>query len=261
LFSVGADWLFRFPKRAERVPWLQREIEIVTVAAREAGPGIPRYELTGMPTALFRFPFVGYRRLPGVPVDQAAVTDLPGLASDIGALLSRLHRVNTALIPPTPGGWERAPWTELSGELAAEAEVIKPLLAPDLRSLAEPYLTGCAPAPDQDGPRRFIHNDVCPDHLIVAASGRLTGLIDFTDAMVGEVVHDFAGLIGIGGYEFIDMVAGHYDLPLGPGFADKLRWLARTLTLSWLADAANDAPADVAKHQSWVCLAFSELQT
>jgi hypothetical protein len=50
----------------------------------------------------------------------------------------------------------------------------------------------------------------------VAASGRLTGLIDFTDAMVGEVVHDFAGLIGIGG---------------------------------------------VAKHQSWVCLAFSELQT
>lgn len=28
LFCAGRQWIFRFPRRAERVPWLVREIEI-----------------------------------------------------------------------------------------------------------------------------------------------------------------------------------------------------------------------------------------
>lgn len=100
--------------------------------------------------------------------------------------------------------------------------------------------------PAQDGPQRFIHNDVCPDHLIVnARTGRLVGLIDFTDAMVGEVVLDFVGLIGIGGYEFISQVVSCYDLPAGNDFRSKLEWLARTLTLTWLAEAADHDPGDI----------------
>ncbi|HEV2333836.1 MAG TPA: hypothetical protein VGV16_11805 [Gammaproteobacteria bacterium] len=49
---------------------------------------------------------------------------------------------------------------------------------------------------------------------------------------------DFAGLIGIGGYRFIDRVVACYDLPLGDGFGAKLEWLTRVLTLTWLIDAA-----------------------
>jgi Ser/Thr protein kinase RdoA (MazF antagonist) len=94
-------------------------------------------------------------------------------------------------------GWDHEPWAELRTELAAAAGRIGPLLDPDLRSRAEPYLAGLVTEPDQDGRRRFIHNDICPDHLIVdPGTGRLTGLIDFTDAMVGEPVLDFAGPSG-----------------------------------------------------------------
>jgi aminoglycoside phosphotransferase (APT) family kinase protein len=258
LYAIGDDWLFRFPKRAERVPWLEREIQIIAVAEREACPGIPHYELTGTPSALFPYPFIGYRRLPGVPADQAAVGDLRVLAGDIGALLGRLHRIDPACIPPTPAGWEHEPWRQLRGELAADADIVRPLLAPDLRA-AEPYLKGSVPEPDQDGPRRFIHDDICPDHLIVDTNGRLVGLVDFTDAMVGEIVLDFVGLIGLGGYDFIAAVTASYDLPLGAGFWPKLHWLARTLTLTWLADAARDTPADIGKHLTWVTRAFADV--
>lgn len=230
---------------------------MVAVVAAEVDRWIPRYELTGIPSALFPYPFVGYRRVRGVGADRSAARDLAGLAADIGALLSRLHRIDPALIPPTPAAWEDEPWSELRAGLAAQASRVRPLLEPGTLSLAEPYLSGTVPEPDQDGPRRFIHDDICPDHVIVDPStGRLTGLIDFTDAMVGETVLDFVGLIGIAGYDFIDAVTAHYDLPLGDGFGRKLSWLTRTLTLTWLADAARHTPADIPMHLAWVGRAF-----
>jgi hypothetical protein len=70
-------------------------------------------------------------------------------------------------------------------------------------------------------------------------------------------VLDFVGLIGVGGYDFIAAAAASYDLPLGAGFWPKLNWLARTLTLSWLADAASNTPADVGKHVTGVTRAFA----
>jgi aminoglycoside phosphotransferase (APT) family kinase protein len=289
LFCIGGEWVFRFPRRAERVPWLAREIQITvlvaeTLAALSALPAaIPVFERIGEPSAAFPYLFVGYRRVPGVGADLVCAGDggetgdagdagdagdkggagdagdAAGLAADIGGLLSALHRIDPARVPPTPDGWEHEPWGELRTELAAVAGVVRPLLGPELLRKAEPYLAGQVSEPPQDdGPRRFIHNDICPDHLIVdAEGGHLNGLIDFTDAMVGDPVLDFVGLIGLGGYRFINRVAAGYDLPLGDGFGAKLEWLSRVLTLTWLADAVADDPASIGKHLSWVARAFS----
>jgi aminoglycoside phosphotransferase (APT) family kinase protein len=259
LYSVGADWLFRFPKRAEVVPWLTREIEVMAKVGSALGPAVPRFEHVGAPSELFPYPFVGYRRLAGVGADESPVTDLAALSRDIGRLLSDLHRIDAGQIPATPGGWERAPWSDWRADLMAQADVVRPLLAPDLLAKANPYLAGEVTEPPQDGPCRFIHNDICPEHLLVdPATGRLTGLIDFADAMVGEVVLDFVGLIGIAGYEFIGRVAASYEFPLGDSFDAKLGWLARTLTLTWLADAALHDPDSVPMHLSWVARAFGD---
>ena len=258
LFCVGGKWIFRFPRRAERVPWLAREIQITAIAAETLGTAVPVFERVGEPCEAFPYLFVGYRLVPGVGADLACARDLAGLAADIGAVLAALHRVDPSRVPPTPDGWEREPWSELRTELAAVADLVRPLLGPDLLAQAEPYLAGRAAEPPQDGPRRFIHNDICPDHLIVdAGTGRLNGLIDFTDAMVGDPALDFAGLIGLGGYRFIDRVVAGYDLPLADGFGAKLEWLSRVLTLTWLAEAAAYDPAGVGKLLSWVIRAFS----
>jgi len=74
--------------------------------------------------------------------------------------------------------------------------------------------------------------------------------------MTGDPVLDFTGLIGLGGYGFINEVAASYRLPLGSGFDARLRWLATVLTLTWLAAAASD-PASIGKHLSWVAQAFT----
>lgn len=257
LFSVGPEWILRFPQRAERVPWLVREVGIMRMVGEPLGALVPRFELVGEPSADFPWPFVGYRRMAGVAADENAALDLAGLAEDLAGALGRLHRIDPSRIPPTPGGWEPAPWGDLRAELAAVAGTVRPLLDPALLAQAEPYLAGRVPEPEQDGPRRFIHNDICPDHIITSpGTGRLTGLIDFTDATAGEPVLDFVGLIGIGGYGFIGQVMDGYGLGLERGFTGKLEWLARTLTLRWLAEVADAAEDDIGKLRSWVAQAF-----
>jgi aminoglycoside phosphotransferase (APT) family kinase protein len=236
LFAVGDEWILRFPKRAGQVPWLIREIEIMRLAGEALGRRVPAFELTGRPGEEFPYPFVGYRRLPGVAADQVPAS--AGLAADIGTSLTALHQIDPARVPLTPAGWENEPLSALREELAEVAEAVRPRLPAALRDEAEPYLSGEVPEPRRDGPRRFIHNDIRADHLLAdPRTGRLTGLIDFGDAMAGDPVLDFVWLVGIGGYEFIAAVIRHYGLPLGDGFQETLIWLARVLTLTWLAEA------------------------
>lgn len=128
-----------------------------------------------------------------------------------------------------------------------------------LVSAAEPYLRGAvrAPAPAPRSAKRFVHGDICPDHVIVdPVTGELHGLIDFADAMVGDPVLDFVGLVPLGGAGFVADVVSHYPHPLDDGFWDRLAWLSRTLTLRWLADAIAEG-GDVAKHVRWVERAFA----
>lgn len=259
LFTVGSDWIFRFPKRSERVPWLRREVEIMTVVGEVMGALVPRFEFIGEPSGRFPYPFVGYRYLPGVGADQAHVADPARLAEEIGRALSRLHRLDPSRIPETPEGSQSQPWRRARKRLTNVAGSVRPWLHKGLLEKAEPYLLGAMPEPVQDGPQCFIHKDVCPEHLLVAKdTGRLTGLIDFTDAMVGDPVLDFVGLIGIGGRAFIEQVLASYDRPLGDAFAAKLHWLTCVLSLTWLAEAVADHPDDVPKHLKWVGQAFAE---
>jgi aminoglycoside phosphotransferase (APT) family kinase protein len=256
LFTVG-EWILRFPRRAERVPWLTREITIMSVVADTLVQRVPVFERAGQPSDAFPYPFVGYRRLLGVSADQIPVADQGRLAADIGRLFSALHGIDPGAVPPTPGGWERESWDELLAGLVEVADLARPLLGPALLARAEPYLAGQVPAPPRDGPVRLIHNDICADHLIAdPGTGRLTGLIDFTDALAGDPVHDFAGLITVGGYRFVSQVAASYTLPLGKGFPATLAWLCRVLTLTWLAEAADHDPVSVPAHLSWVARAL-----
>jgi hypothetical protein len=92
------------------------------------------------------------------------------LAGDIAGLFGALHRVEVARIPPTPVGWEDEPWSELRGDLAEVAGFARACLSPGLLARAEPYLAGRVAEPPQDGPRRFIHNDIWRPPTIPPAS-------------------------------------------------------------------------------------------
>jgi len=151
-----------------------------------------------------RFPFgvMGYRALPGAPLQPAhlAGTDLSRLASGIAAFLLALHRipVDEALALGLAGPADRM----------AELEALRDDILPPLRATL--------PSQDYDAVRqwwdRFLgdktmrqytpvlqHGDFWYENMLVdKASVSLVGVIDVEHAAVGDPAQDFATQLHLG---------------------------------------------------------------
>jgi aminoglycoside phosphotransferase (APT) family kinase protein len=266
LYVIGDDeWVFRFPKRAERVPWLLREVAILDLVVPTLGDLVPRFEHLGAPSRDFPYPFVGYRFVHGHGADR--LDPVPAaIAGEIGSALARLHAIDPRDVPPTPARWEDEP--PVSSRTSGLERLPEPVLArltEPARRTATSHASGAVPAPPAPDPgsRRLCHNDIGAEHLVVdPARGRLAGVLDWTDAMVTDPVVDFAGLITVGGYELIEAVVSAYGDLCGPeldgGFWDRLVWWCRELALTWLFEAIEEHPHHLDRPLAWVERAFGE---
>ncbi|HSR43537.1 MAG TPA: aminoglycoside phosphotransferase family protein [Longimicrobiales bacterium] len=257
-YRTADDWIFRFPRRAECAALFDAESVVHELVRPLLAPrfAIPRVERVGAPGPAFPYRFVGHRMVPGVAADHPAVrTDVPS-ALDVADLLGRIHSVSADEaaargVPRDQDGG--AAWLP-------EAVVAAPRLA-DLDGVEGPlaWLSGDpSPPPPYGGPLRLLHDDLCPDHLLVdPESGRLTGLIDWTDAALGDPVLDFLVLRAWRGTGFVHAVLEAYPLPVDRDFGLRLDFLTRVVSLVWLDDARRQG-GDVAKHLRWVRRAFED---
>ena len=160
---------------------------------------------------------LGHRWLPGEPLLGRPAP--PGLAATLGLVLRRLHDVDV---------------TGLS-DLGLPEE------GDDLSVFADgPHRPG---APRRDGPahgarpgphRVLVHGDLGAEHLLVA-DGRLSGILDWSDAAVSDPAVDFARLLRDFGPAFLDDVVASYGGPPDEGFADRVLFVARCAALEDLA--------------------------
>src|SRR5262249_35607241 len=71
VFTVGGEWVFRFPRREMVLPGIRNEIEFLPELAQLLPVSIPVPELVGVPSEAFPWPFFGARLLPGVELCEA----------------------------------------------------------------------------------------------------------------------------------------------------------------------------------------------
>ena len=263
-FVSDQAWVFRFPKRREVEAGLEREAKLLEVVGDRLGLAVPLFEKRGRATPAFPLAFVGYRVVPGVAADQPGLFDETQAAAALGRALTALHRVHASdldgvALPrlhaqqdETPAGW-RASVVRL-------AETARRELPSAWRDVCAPYLAGEVPLPPAySGPDVLLHSDICPDHILAdPATGRVTGLIDFTDAAWGDPVVDLAGLYLWRGERFFRAVLERYDRPMDEQLVTRARWTARTWSLMFLAEAAREGmgPANLDKHRGWIRAAF-----
>ena len=256
VFLVDDEWIFRFPRHAEHAPWSEREIALMPAVSEALSHLAPRFEKIGRPSADFPYAFVGYRRIDGVPADAVEIRDLPALARDLADAYTRMHAIDPSSIPPSPAGWEAETWHDWRPHDPEDVDELREVLPADVRARAEPFITARAEPPPLATQPCVVHNDIGADHVLVdPTTGRLTGLIDWADAIVGDPVLDFVGLIQIGPWHFVREVLAAYRGPTDDAFFDRVVWATRTLTLHWLVDVldTDEAPD---KHLLWVHRAF-----
>ena len=144
----------------------------------ESGPGLP-------------FGAMSYRKLPGER-PAAVPPPAPPIARDIGFFLASLHSypAAAALSVGLPG------LMDFLADLAGLRDTIDPFvcsnLTPQEKDCMDAWLDAF-PVRAQTLPRPvLIHGDWADNFLV--QDGRLSGVIDFEDATVGDSAHDFATL-------------------------------------------------------------------
>ena len=260
VFATGDGWAFRFPRRAHCADVFEWERGIHEIAARALPRDIavPSVELIGQPSGGFPYRFAGHRLICGTTAEALTLELMPNFTRDIAAALGALHS-----IPETDaraaGAKEmdlddigRSDWLERGIASAAKLRGIDDVVDEAVNwmpSVREPIARFT-------GPLRLVHQDLGPDHVIVdPTTGRITGIIDWTDSILGDPARDFVFLVAWQGWAFADDVLRVYPHEVDTEFRDRLDLMTRLLTVVWLAQA-HEQNGHVEKHVKWVHHAF-----
>ncbi|ONI72185.1 hypothetical protein BWI15_19130 [Kribbella sp. ALI-6-A] len=139
---------------------------------------------------------LAYRKVPGTPLIDVPLAERAPYAVAVGAelgdLLAALHASGlerrTDLVEV-----DDAPLTEWREEASEQYADLAGTLKTDQRRSVESFLA--APLPEPAGRLVFSHNDLGIEHVLVApGTGKLTGVIDWSDAAACDPARDF-GLI------------------------------------------------------------------
>ena len=225
---AGQSWIFRFPRRPEIVKGLEMEIALLPHLARSLPVRVPQFEII-VPGQDGRPVFVGYPKIPGIPLDSV-LADHPAarasLAEQIGEILTALHQttlpwvVHRLLPLRTVLDWKRL-YLDLYQVVRQQ---VYPLLDPPRQGAAtalwEAFLRG------RDHFRfsiALVHGDLGAEHILCdPLHSRVTGILDWEDACTGDPALDFVGLLQAGGEDFVRQVLRAYRGDPGANFWARL---------------------------------------
>jgi aminoglycoside phosphotransferase (APT) family kinase protein len=180
--DVDGEWIFRFPRRAEVVEWLRAEAALLPELAPRLPAPIPRFEFIDLDPG----GFVGYRKLPGEPLAHGAGSG--ALAARVGEFLRAVHDFPV----DRARRLTRRDWAEEKRALVERfRREVLPLLDGSESTRAEALLGSALALTFEPA---LVHGDLGPEHLLHRGD-ELTGVIDWSDARVGDPAIDFAWLL------------------------------------------------------------------
>lgn len=175
---VGGRWIDRTPRREEVAPRLRTEVRLLSWLAPRLPLAVPRPFVAGERPLVVRHALV-----PGEPASELTAAQ----GRELGAFLRALHGSDAAEAvehgAPAPAAVRR----ERAAELDRMRAAVLPLLPAASRAVGGALLDAIAELPAA----ALVHGDLGPEHVLVEA-GRLSGVIDWSDAHVGDPAIDLA---------------------------------------------------------------------
>lgn len=222
--STGQPWILRAPRRADVATRFAGEAQVLRLVrdrlATDLALRVPDWQLLTPDHTL-----IGYPRLPGTPVVTVEATgpvwrgvDRQSPSSSIltffGELLATLQRIATddpgaELLPSTPIDAERE-------ALARSMDAVRPILTPSDRLWArwQRWLADDTSWPTHTA---LVHGDLHPGHWLLE-DGRITGLLDWTEARFTDPSVDFAMLFGRFGTAPLQSIVAAFERAGGRSF-------------------------------------------
>ncbi|MER7800836.1 aminoglycoside phosphotransferase family protein [Streptomyces parvulus] len=255
MYRLGDDMVVRLPLveggaadvAAER-RWLPRLAPLLPVA-------VPEVLGAGEAAEGFPWPWSVYRWLPGEIPEAGALSDPEALATDLAGFVAAMRGV---ALPGAPGAHRGGPLATLDAATRSAVEELRGIPEEDVDCDALTAVWQDAlDAPAWDGPPVWLHADLMPGNLLVA-DGRLTAVIDFGCAGVGDPACDL-----FPAWNLLPAAAREvFRERLGVDGATWRRGRGRTLSQALIAlpyyRKTNPAMADNARHVIRAVLAERE---
>jgi aminoglycoside 2''-phosphotransferase len=240
-YLLGGESVLRFPVTANAQRTLRRELALLEDLAPALPLPIPVFEHVGRRDG--RLVFVGYRALRGEPLTHERLSALPADAqqnvlASFAAFLKALHAYPVSAARRagvtdqlTSGAYHPAQRDlprQLAGLLTAVEVAHLDALFARFERTYQPSTAPCA----------LLHADLKPDHVLYdAASGQLTGVLDWGDVSLGDPDFDLAVTGIFFGPEFLARLLPHLPDRDPDAVRDKAHFYT---TLRWLQDIRYD---------------------
>ncbi len=244
VLDVAGEWIVRLPRRANIQQHFAAEVALLAELADVLSVPVPRPELS--PNNLARA--VRYRKLPGTRLDEHL--DGPhrlALAGRLGRFLGELHDFPASRAKELGvRAYDPSSWLEQFRIFYANARLRAfPLLNPRERKRAADLIESHV----VDGAKlsftpSLMHGDLAPEHVLCDTAGLITGVIDWTDARIGDPAVDFAWLVQGTDNEFSAAVLAGYPAN-DPAMVERARFYYQVIPWHVLLFGLEERRADL----------------
>lgn len=205
LYLVNGLTAFRFPKTEKIAKKVEKEMKLLDQLKNQIDSALAVPDYTPHYGSNGTLRCVSYDFLHGTAFTGSKKEQTDENARLLGTFLSRLHSIDPLANWDAERGWQY--WNRLYIELQ---ENVLPRLPKDGRKAVEEvfhtFLTGF----NEENNRTLVHGDLTPSN-IVSNQGKVTAIIDFTDAHLGDAALDFAGFYWECGLDFTEKMLSFYE--------------------------------------------------
>ncbi|MBP7110300.1 MAG: aminoglycoside phosphotransferase family protein [Firmicutes bacterium] len=229
---INRSDVFRFPRADWALPMLKNEIRLIG-RLRSHGMlsvGECKYENEGYGV----FSYIEGVNLSNLALKHTTETGRLSLARDMGRILGELHSFPTEGISSSGAKRSREDWLQFY----KEAELYFPRLISTavefIESVFAPIIDGSLSLEYRP---RLIHGDLAPYHVKADLSNsKISGLIDFGEAGIGDPATDISCLIYNLGLPFVESMDTY---PYLEDTLERAIFYARTLEVQWFVQAVR----------------------
>ncbi|HLE52029.1 MAG TPA: phosphotransferase [Anaerolineales bacterium] len=230
---VNQEFVFRFAKSEEYARMLGVEMKILDLVRPHLGIGVP--------TPVYRSSdCIVYPLLSGQPLSCKTIKGFvqstqSKIAEQLGRVLYRLHTTDISKVdwelPSTRAPVRRQDWLDIQERVK---EKIFPLLQAFQIQWVEELFNSVLEDPGSSlHEPALIHGDLASYHILFDDQERkITGVIDFGMAGMGDAASDIGSLINIYGESFVKRM--HKSYPNLEKYLLRARFYAQLLELEWV---------------------------
>lgn len=233
ILIVNKEIVFRFAKTEKYAEYMEIELNILDLVRGRLGVDVPTPSYREKGVAVY--PFLSGEPLNREDILKASPDIQARLAKQLGTFLHGLHTTDISKagqkIPATMAPVTRERWLDINGRIK---EKVYPLLLKHQVAWVDNLFASVLDDPQTfEYPKALIHGDLASYHILHdPKEGRITGVIDFGVAGVGDAASDIGNLITTYGESFVSKMAAGY--PSMEKFMKRARFYAQSIELQWV---------------------------